>query len=102
MPPSGTRVGVIYGGGAVGDDVSIITPLQAVEVLAERHEPIPLYISRSGRWYSDDRLREVEGHPTEGEPEAGEVVLQIAPDAPVAEHGRARLARQPAENQLDG
>jgi D-alanine-D-alanine ligase len=57
MTASGLRVGVAFGGRSVEHDVSIITGLQALEVLAERHRPIPLYIARSGRWYTGDALR---------------------------------------------
>ena len=36
------RVGVLFGGPSVEHDVSIITAQQAMAVLAERHEVIPL------------------------------------------------------------
>jgi D-alanine-D-alanine ligase len=59
MTPSGLRVGVAFGGRSVEHDVSIITGLQALEVLGERHHPIPIYIARSGRWYTGDALRDL-------------------------------------------
>ena len=49
----------MFGGRSVEHDVSIITGLQACEALAERHEPVPLYIDRDGRWFTGARLREV-------------------------------------------
>ncbi|HEY8302996.1 MAG TPA: hypothetical protein VIG42_00260, partial [Solirubrobacteraceae bacterium] len=59
MPPSGLRVGVAFGGRSVEHDVSIITGLQALGVLEERHAPVPIYIARSGRWFTGDALREL-------------------------------------------
>jgi D-alanine-D-alanine ligase len=52
-------VGVAFGGRSVEHDVSIITGLQALGVLQERHSPIPIYIARSGRWYTGEALREL-------------------------------------------
>jgi D-alanine-D-alanine ligase len=59
MPQSGLRVGVVFGGRSVEHDVSIITGLQACAVLDERHEVVPLYIDREGRWFSGDMLRDI-------------------------------------------
>jgi D-alanine-D-alanine ligase len=59
MPPRGLRVGVAFGGRSVEHDVSIISGLQALGVLEERHSPIPIYIARSGRWYTGEALREL-------------------------------------------
>ena len=52
-------MGVAFGGRSVEHDVSIITGLQALGVLEERHAPIPIYIARSGRWYTGEALREL-------------------------------------------
>jgi D-alanine-D-alanine ligase len=49
----------VFGGRSVEHDVSIITGLQACEALSERHEPVPLYIDREGRWFTGARLRDV-------------------------------------------
>ena len=59
MPPRGLRVGVAFGGRSVEHDVSIITGLQALAVLEERHSPVPIYIARSGRWFTGDALRDL-------------------------------------------
>ena len=53
-------MGVVFGGRSVEHDVSIITGLQACEVLAARHTPVPLYIDRDGRWFSGATLRDIE------------------------------------------
>jgi D-alanine-D-alanine ligase len=71
------RVGVIFGGRSVEHDVSVITALQAMEALSVHHEPVPLYVSRGGRWYSDPSLRHIESYPRDGEPDVQEVSLDL-------------------------
>jgi D-alanine-D-alanine ligase len=56
----------------VEHDVSIISAQQLMEALSERHEPIPIYLSRDGRFWTGQALRSVEafgdGAPADGEP----------------------------------
>jgi D-alanine-D-alanine ligase len=49
----------VFGGRSVEHDVSIITGLQACAVLDERHEVVPIYIDRDGRWFSGPTLRDL-------------------------------------------
>lgn len=78
MPPSGLRVGVAFGGRSVEHDVSIITGLQALGVLEERHVPVPIYIARSGRWYTGEALRELSIYQQDGgDPDAEEVHFDL-------------------------
>src|ERR1700704_1122179 len=78
MPSSGLRVGVAFGGRSVEHDVSIITGLQALGVLEERHSPIPIYIARSGRWYTGESLRELSVYQRDGgDPRAEEVNFDL-------------------------
>jgi D-alanine-D-alanine ligase len=76
-------VGVAFGGRSVEHDVSIITGLQALSVLEERHVPVPIYIARSGRWYTGEALRELsiyqQGPQSGGneDPEAEEVNFDL-------------------------
>jgi D-alanine-D-alanine ligase len=72
------RVGVIYGGASVEHDVSIITALQAMEALSVRHSVVPIYITRSGRWLSDDALRELATYQTEDEPDLPEILRDLS------------------------
>lgn len=59
-------------------DVSIITGLQALGVLEERHSPIPIYIARSGRWYTGEALRELSVYQQDGgDPEAEEINFDL-------------------------
>ena len=53
---------MVFGGRSVEHDVSIITGLQACEVLEARHSPVPLYVDRDGRWFTGDALREIDNY----------------------------------------
>jgi D-alanine-D-alanine ligase len=54
------RVGVIFGGRSVEHDVSIVTAHQAMAILAEDHDVIPIYVTREGRWYAGEALNDLE------------------------------------------
>jgi D-alanine-D-alanine ligase len=78
MPPRDLRVGVAFGGRSVEHDVSIITGLQAVAVLEERHRAIPIYIARSGRWYTGEALKDLAVYQQDGgDPDADEVSFDL-------------------------
>jgi D-alanine-D-alanine ligase len=71
-------VGVAFGGRSVEHDVSIVTGLQALSVLGERHSPVPIYIARSGRWYTGEVLRELSLYQQDGgDPEAEEIHFDL-------------------------
>lgn len=71
-------MGVAFGGRSVEHDVSIITGLQALSVLEERHAPIPIYIARSGRWYTGEALRELSIYQHDGgDPQAEEINFDL-------------------------
>jgi D-alanine-D-alanine ligase len=59
MTQQGLRVAVLFGGPSVEHDVSIISAQQLMAVMAPRHEPIPVYLARDGRWWTGDALREI-------------------------------------------
>jgi D-alanine-D-alanine ligase len=59
-------VGVAFGGRSVEHDVSIITGLQALAVLQERHRAMPIYIARSGRWYTGEALKDLAVYQQDG------------------------------------
>lgn len=78
MPASGLRVGVAFGGRSVEHDVSIITGLQALAVLRERHRPLPIYIARSGRWFTGEALEDLSVYQRDGgDPRAEEVTFDL-------------------------
>ncbi len=72
MPEAGTRVAVIFGGPSVEHDVSIISGLQLLAVLSERHRPLAVYLARDGRFYTGEALLDVAAFgaspPAGGEP----------------------------------
>jgi D-alanine-D-alanine ligase len=56
-------VGVIFGGRAVEHEVSIISALQALRALdRDKYRPLPVYISKQGRWYTGDALTKLENY----------------------------------------
>ena len=59
MTQQGIRVAVLFGGPSVEHDVSIISAQQLMAVMEPRHEPIPVYLARDGRWWTGDALREI-------------------------------------------
>ena len=59
MTQQGQRVAVLFGGPSVEHDVSIISAQQLMAVMEPRHEPIPVYLARDGRWWTGDALRDI-------------------------------------------
>ena len=53
------RVAVCFGGPSVEHDVSIISAQQLIAALGDRHEAVPIYLARDGRWWTGDALRDV-------------------------------------------
>jgi D-alanine-D-alanine ligase len=53
------RIAVCFGGPSVEHDVSIISAQQLMAALEDRHEPVPVYLARDGRWWTGDALRDV-------------------------------------------
>ncbi len=52
-------MGVCFGGPSVEHDVSIISAEQLMAALSERHQPVPIYLGRDGRFWTGDALRSV-------------------------------------------
>ena len=92
-------MGVVFGGRSVEHDVSIITGLQACEVLDARHQPVPIYIDREGRWFSGPSLRRIETYrapvldaePVSLDLGSGELRPIAAPAAPASARRRGLL-----------
>ena len=57
------NVGVVFGGVSPEHEVSVISSLQAFFALdRDRYEPVPVYISKEGLWYTGDCLVDVEAY----------------------------------------
>lgn len=57
------KVAVIFGSRSTEHDVSVVTAINAViepMKLLDGYDPIPVYIDKKGKWYSDDKLGEIE------------------------------------------
>ncbi len=55
-------VGVIFGGRSVEHEVSIVTAQQIIENIDKnKYEVIPIYISKTGEWFSGPQLMGMEG-----------------------------------------
>jgi D-alanine-D-alanine ligase len=103
MPPRDLRVGVAFGGRSVEHDVSIITGLQALAVLQERHHAIPIYIARSGRWYTGEALKDLAVYQQDGGDTPPRGAVQVSFDLHngrllrAAEAGSLLRGRKPPE-----
>jgi D-alanine-D-alanine ligase len=53
-------VGVVFGGRSVEHDVSIVTAHQVMEAIGPRHDVVPVYITREGKWLSGPGLNDLE------------------------------------------
>ena len=80
-------VGVVFGGRSVEHDVSIITGHQVMDVLSERHEVVPIYITREGRWLYSAKLNDIDLYKDGRAEEVGEEAHIL----PVAGIGGLRL-----------
>ena len=55
------RVGVFFGSRSVEHEVSVITAQQAMAAMpADRMIPVPVYIAKSGAWYTGEQLLQLE------------------------------------------
>ena len=55
------NVGVFFGGRSVEHEVSVISALQAIaSINKEKYDVIPVYIAKSGVWYTGDALLDIE------------------------------------------
>ena len=62
---------MIFGGRSVEHEVSIVSAHQAMAVLAEDHDIVPIYITREGRWYSGEALNDLEVYRSESWTDVG-------------------------------
>jgi D-alanine-D-alanine ligase len=57
------RVGMIFGGRSVEHEVSVLTAHQAMAALPrDRYTPIPIYISKEGRWFTGEALMNLDNY----------------------------------------
>ncbi|MBW3594387.1 MAG: D-alanine--D-alanine ligase [Actinobacteria bacterium] len=71
------RVGVVFGGRSVEHDVSIVTAHQAMAVLAEGHDVVPIYVTREGTWLTGPGLNDLDVYRTKRWDEVGDEVRVV-------------------------
>jgi len=92
MTQQGLRVAVLFGGPSVEHDVSIISAQQLMAVMEPRHEPVPVYLARDGRWWTGDALKEIGAFGRDAPAGAEPCELRLGRDgAPVAVPGGSRF-----------
>ncbi len=59
-----TKVAIFFGGKSYEHDVSILTGLQAIQVLdITKYEAVPVYIDTNGNWWSGKQLLNLKNYP---------------------------------------
>lgn len=54
------NVAVLFGGRSVENEISVVTAIQVIESLdKEKYDIVPIYIAKSGKWYSGPALLEL-------------------------------------------
>jgi D-alanine-D-alanine ligase len=92
MTQQGLRVALLFGGPSVEHDVSIISAQQLMAAMTPRHEPIPVYLARDGRWWTGDALREIGAFGAEDPAGAEPCELRLGRDgSPFAIPGGSRF-----------
>lgn len=88
-------VGVVFGGRSVEHDVSIVTAHQVMAVARERHDVVPIYVARDGRWFSSPALDDLDVYKRGRYADAGdEVVLALDGSGLQAPGGRLKGPRR--------
>jgi D-alanine-D-alanine ligase len=87
------QVGVVFGGRSVEHDVSVVTAHQAMAVLGERHDVVPLYVTREGRWLSAPGLNDLEVYRAKRWEDVGEQVSVVPGGGLSVSGGRLRGSR---------
>jgi D-alanine-D-alanine ligase len=54
------RVGVAFGGRSTEHEVSVVTAMQVIRALSERHDVTPIYITKDGAWLTGKKLARME------------------------------------------
>jgi D-alanine-D-alanine ligase len=73
-------VAVVFGGRSVEHDVSIVTAHQVMAVMAEKHDVVPIYVTREGRWLSSPALNDLDVYKAKRWDEVGEEAI-LSPSA---------------------
>src|SRR5215467_5253554 len=84
MPQGKTRVGVVFGSRSVEHEVSVITGQQVIAALDKsRYEIVPIYITKSGAWFTGEKLLDVANFKDEKDVLVGCDPVYLPPDPAV-------------------
>lgn len=57
------KVGVLFGGRSVENEISVVTAIQTIESInKDKYEIIPIYIAKNGHWFTGEKLLEVKNY----------------------------------------
>ena len=68
-------IGVVFGGRSVEHDVSIVTAHQVMAALGDRHDLVPIYVTRAGTWLTGTALNDLDIYKAGRWDEAGEAAF---------------------------
>ncbi len=58
-----TTIAVFFGGRSVEHEISVISAIQAINAFnKDKYRIIPIYISKQGKWFTDDKLLELSNY----------------------------------------
>lgn len=92
------HIGVFFGGRSVEHEVSVVTAMQAIAAMPERYTAVPVYISKSGGWYTGDSLRELDSYKDAERALSSATRVTLRPDA----EGAAQLVDAAPRGRLLG
>lgn len=70
------RIGIIFGGRSVEHEVSVITAMQIMENIdKKKYNPVPIYISKEGKWLTGDCLLDFENYKDDNFKESKKIIL---------------------------
>jgi len=80
---TGYKVGVIFGGKSPEHEVSIVTALQVIGFLSPRHDVVPIYITKEGKWLTGDSLRDAKNYANFNPGQMNLQSIAITPDTSI-------------------
>src|ERR1700694_4013642 len=106
--PTPLDVGLFFGGRSVEHEVSVVTAMQVLAALpADRLRGVPVYIAKSGAWYTGEALRELDAYKDierlletatrvslRPEPEDGDQLVEVSTRRGLLGGGAGRVAAQ--------
>ncbi len=101
------HIGVFFGGRSAEHDISIVTALSSVIKPLEAtnsYNVVPIYIAKDGRWYSDEKLKDIQLY------QSGKIEKFISSETPISfrfddglviERGGKKLKRKKQSTRID-